>query len=172
MDAKEMFLLALARTDMDLRKTLEGLTSDDLINQAAGPKSNPAGWLLWHLTMAQDNIGARISGEERIWVTGSWHDKFGLPVSPQPYTPDTVKEFDPNGLTTLMEFYDAVYARTQEWASQLIEEDFEREIPAPPNSTQPPRKVKELLAIILNDNIQHIGQIAYLRGMIHEQGWY
>ena len=32
--------------------------------------------------------------------------------------------------------------------------------------------IAQALALILGDNIQHIGQIAYLRGLIKEQGWY
>ena len=171
MDAQELFLGALARTDGDLKRAVEGLSRDELMAQPAGPRSNPIGWLLWHLSRGQDNIGSRAVGKPTVWASQKWYEKFGLEEAPAPFTPDTVNTFDPKDLDTITGFYDAVYASTQEWAKALKEADFEREAP-PANPNQPPRKVKELLAIILNDNIQHIGQIAYLRGMIREQGWY
>ena len=32
--------------------------------------------------------------------------------------------------------------------------------------------VSEILAMVTSDTLQHIGQIAYLRGILRDQGWY
>ena len=56
-------------------------------------------------------------------------------------------------------------------AKVLTDADFDRDCPGA-NPNQPSRTVRELLAIIVNDNVQHIGQIAFLRGMVRGQGWY
>ena len=171
MDVQELFLDSLAKADGDLRRAVDGLTRDELMAQPAGPRSNPIGWLLWHLTRAQDNLGSRAAGKATVWASQKWYEKLGMEETPASFTPDTVNTFDPKSLDTIMGFYDAVYASTQEWAKALKEADFDRESPAA-NPSQPSRTVRELLAIIVNDNVQHIGQVAFLRGMVREQGWY
>ena len=171
MDVQELFLDSLAKADGDLRRAVDGLSRDELTAQPAGPKSNPIGWLLWHLTRAQDNLGSRATGKATVWASQKWYERLGMEETPANFTPDTVNTFDPKGLDIIMGFYDSVYASTQEWAKALKPADFGRETQAA-NPSQPSRTVRELLAIIVNDNVQHIGQIAFLRGMLREQGWY
>ena len=52
----------------------------------------------------------------------------------------------------------------------LSDEDIEREVPTRPG--RPPAPISSRLALGLFEDIQQIGQVAYLRGLIREQGWF
>ena len=170
MEPGALFSTMLARSERDLKRALEGLTPDDLRQQPAGTGSNPIGWLMWHLTWAQDLIVSRVQDKELLWTAGGWHAKFGMEPTPQRFTPEDVHTFDPKDVDTLVAYYDAVRARTEAYATTVTREELDREVPG--QSGQPPVTVASRLAQVISDNVQHIGQIAYLRGCVKGQGWY
>jgi hypothetical protein len=61
-----------------LERTLDGLPEEDLAWQP-NPDCNSIGWLVWHLTRAQDSVVSNILGEEQLWIKDGWHTKFGRP---------------------------------------------------------------------------------------------
>ncbi|MDA1215963.1 MAG: DinB family protein [Chloroflexi bacterium] len=171
MDTGTFFLNALGRADGTLKRALEGLTREELMQQPAGPGSNPIGWLAWHLTRVQDGYGSRIAGVEQVWRTQKWYEKFGLEETPPSYKPETVGTFDPISAELLLEYYEMVKTATVGYIASLSAEDWERQLPQI-DPSRPPQTVADGVAIITSDNIQHIGQIAYVRGLIKGQGWY
>ena len=50
MNAAQLYLETIRRSDADLKRALEELSTQELRKQPAGPGRNPIGWLLWHLT--------------------------------------------------------------------------------------------------------------------------
>jgi len=68
-------------------------------------------------------------------------------------------------------YFDAVAEQTGKVVAGLTEEDMERLIESN-TPGRPAQAVSARLGVILNDNIQHIGQVAFLRGLIRDQGWY
>ena len=150
---------------------MEDLTTEELRRQPAGAKSNPIGWLVWHLTRTRDNIVSSIAGEPPVWERGGWAQTFGMADEPPRLLPDDVHTFNPKDLSTLMGYFDSVASQTATVVGGLTPDDMTRVV----ESTIPGRPAQPILArlgTILNDNIQHIGQVAYLRGLIREHGWY
>ena len=58
-----------------------------------------------------------------------------------------------------------VSASAQRW------DDFER-VCTPSTAGGRSMAVSEILAMVTSDTLQHVGQIAYLRGILRDQGWY
>ena len=166
----EFYLETVGRADVTLKRAMEGLTDAELRQQVAGPQSNPIGWLVWHLTRTRDSIVANFSGTKTLWET-EWAAKLGMDANPPQYKPEDVHTFDPKSVDLLMGFFGAVEKHTADIVGKLNDADLERMV-QPMVQGRPPASVAARLGVILNDNIQHIGQVAYLRGMLREQGWF
>ena len=170
MNAAGLYLDAMGRADGTLRRALEDLTLDELRAQPAGAGSNPIGWLVWHLSRGRASIAAGITGTDTVWETGGWAARFGMEGEVTRFVPDDVHTFDPKSPETLVGFFEAATERVYDAVRGLSDEDLEREVPTRPG--QPPAPIASRLAMSLFDNIQHVGQVAYLRGLIREQGWF
>jgi uncharacterized damage-inducible protein DinB len=171
MEANEFFLTALSRSEGTLKRALDGLSPEDLRAQPAGTGSNPIGWLTMHLTRVQDGWLSRAQGMDSEWDDAGWGAKFGIQGEASQWSPENVHTFDPKNAETLMAYWTAVKARTDRYAGSLKAADLDDELPVG-RSGAPPMTIAQVLALILGDNVQHIGQIAYLRGLVKEQGWY
>lgn len=171
MNAAELYLETIKRSDESLKRALEELSVEELQNQPAGPGSNPIGWLVWHLTQTRDSIIAGVAGEPTIWERDGWGARFGMEGELPRFVPADVHTFDPKSFETLVGYFDAVAEHTAQVIGRLSEADAARLV----ESTipgRPPQSVGSRLSAVLNDNIQHIGQVAYLRGLIRGQGWF
>lgn len=171
MDATGFFLTALSRAEATLRRSLEGLEPDDLRAQPCGEGSNPIGWMVMHLTRVQDNILSRVQDKETEWSENGWAARFGIEDDSVQWTPDNVHTFDPQSVETLLSFYEAVRERTGAFVATLSEADLDVEHPSL-RPGGPPMTLGTMLALILGDNVQHVGQVAFLRGMLKGQGWF
>lgn len=171
MSATDLYADALRRSDADLHRALDDLSTEDLRKQPAGTGSNPIGWLVWHLTRTRDNISSSIVGAASVWETGKWAARFEMEGELPRFGPTDVHQFDPKDLETLVGYFDAVAEKSLGIVEGLTDADMGRMVEST-NPGRPAQPVTSRLAVILNDNIQHIGQVAYLRGLIREQGWY
>lgn len=170
MNAAELYIDAMGRADGTLRRALEGLTLDEIRSQPAGAGSNPIGWLVWHLSRGRASIAAGITGTDSVWETGGWAARFGMEGEVPRFEPGNVHTFDPKSPETLVGFFSEATEKVYDAVHGLSDEDLEREVPTRPG--RPPAPISSRLALSLFDNIQHIGQVAYLRGLIREQGWF
>ena len=170
MNAAELYLDAMGRADGTLRRALENLTLDELRAQPAGPGSNPIGWLVWHVSRGRDSLASGITGTDSVWETGGWAARFGMEGEVPRFVPEDVHTFDPKSPETLMGFFSEAAEKIYDAVRGLSDEDIEREVPTRPG--RPPAPISSRLAVGLFENIQQIGQVAYLRGLIREQGWF
>ena len=170
MNAADLYLDAMGRADGTLRKALDGLTLDEIKSQPAGAGSNPIGWLVWHLSRGRASIAAGITGTDSVWETGGWAARFGMEGEVKRFMPADVHTFDPKSPETLVGFFEEATEKVYGAVRGLNDDDLEREVPTRPG--QPPAPIASRLAISLFESIQHIGQVAYLRGLIREQGWF
>lgn len=157
----------------ELEHAIDGLTVDDL-NQQPCPDCNSIGWLTWHLTRAQDWVIADLLGDEQLWIKDNWYTKFNR----APNHKDTgrghsladVATFRSPDASTLLEYHHAVLKRSKHYiTSKLSETELDRESDNPTNPTM--TNVRIRLMRIINDNMQHLGQVAYVRGMLKGWGW-
>ena len=62
-----------------VQRALDGLSDDDLTKRPSD-QCNPIGWTLWHQYRYEDRVISGITGEQHVWVSDGWHDKFGMPA--------------------------------------------------------------------------------------------
>jgi uncharacterized damage-inducible protein DinB len=149
-----------------VRGAVEGLTAEQLRwSPASG--ANTVGWLIWHLTRVQDHHMAEILAQDQIWVSGDWSIHFGLEAEPNNtgygHSPQQVDAVRPEGAQVLIDYYTVVAARTREFLNDLTPEDLDRVVD---KRWDPPVTLGVRLVSIANDDVAHVGQAAYLRGLL------
>ena len=169
MEWQQLIIDIYVRISQVLDRALEGLTQDDL-NQQPNPDSNSMGWLAWHLTRVQDRAIADLAGEEQLWIKDEWHSRFIRPADPQDvgvgHSSEDLAAFSSPDAQTMLAYHHAVLERSKHYINNLSQTDLDREI----NHPRYPRVGLRLLAII-SDNLQHAGQVAYVRGLLKGKGW-
>jgi hypothetical protein len=172
MEANDIIIDALERIRSILHRTLTGLTLDEIQRQPT-PDSNSIAWLTWHLTRVQDNGISGLFGQEQAWISQGWHAQFGMAPDPdnegQGHTPQQVAAFRAPSIQTLLDYHDSVSTRSKTFVEGLAPADFNRELDEPQYQPRPTVGVR--LVSILSDNLQHAGQVAYLRGVWQGLGW-
>jgi hypothetical protein len=172
MEAKDIVLDGLDRIRRILHRALNGLTLEEVHRQPRFD-SNSIGWLTWHLTRVQDNGLSGLFGQEQAWLSEGWHAKFHMDADPDNegagHTPEQVAAFRAPSVQTLLDYHDSVLARSKAYVAGLAPADFDRQLDEP--QYQPPPTVGVRLVSILSDNLQHAGQVAYLRGFLQGKGW-
>jgi hypothetical protein len=155
-----------------LERALDGLTPDDLDKQPH-PDSNSMGWLTWHLTRYQDERIADFMRENQLWVSEKWHTRFNRSEDPKDtgigHSSEQVRAFKSPEVATLLGYHRAVQERTKLYILSLSLSDLDREISIP--GFERPPKLGGYLVGVLSDNLQHAGQVAYLRGLLKGKGW-
>ncbi|MDG4764310.1 DUF664 domain-containing protein [Solwaraspora sp. WMMD406] len=149
-----------------VRAAVEGLDPEQL-RWAPADGANPIGWLVWHLTRIQDDHLAEILGEPQIWVGGDWARRFGLTADPADtgygHTAEQVAAVAADSAETLIDHYSAVATRTREFLVTVSDDDLDRIVD---DSWDPPVTLGVRLVSVANDDLQHVGQAGYLRGLL------
>lgn len=166
MEINELLAELFGRIPAHVRAVVDGLDAEALATTPA-PGANSIGWLVWHLTRVQDHHVAELLDEDQVWVTGDWAERVG--VTPDAHNtgyghgPDEVAAIRPDGPDTLIGYYEAVAARTDELIRGLSSEELDRVVD---ERWDPPVTLGVRLVSIADDDIQHAGQAAYLRGLL------
>ena len=166
---------SLGRVHELIPAVLDGLDADDL-SWRPDADSNPMGWLVWQLCRAEDGSLAKLGATEQVWLTGGWQERFGLPYEPAAggfgQRSDEVGQFSVP--TDLLAGYAAAVAdQTGRVLDGLTDEDLDRVIDT---HWDPPVTVGIRIVSIMVETAQHIGQVAYLKGLRErtkgvESGW-
>ena len=142
----------------------------DVLTFRADPEANTIAWLLWHLTRVQDDHIADLMGEDQVWMTGGWADRFALPFDPAAtgygQKAAEVAAVRSDGML-LAGYHDAVHTRTIQYLSTLGETDFARIVDT---RWDPPVTLAVRLVSIVADDLQHAGQASYVRGLARRRG--
>ncbi len=166
MHAKDILIDAYSRIQEEVHAAVEGLGPDDL-NARPAAGANSLAWLVWHLTRVQDDHVADASGLDQVWLSQGWEKRFGLdlPGRDTGYGHSSAKvakvRVDSGDLLT--GYYDAVHERTLGYVRGLTAKDFERVVD---ERWDPPVTLAVRLVSVLSDDLQHVGQAAYVRGLL------
>jgi uncharacterized damage-inducible protein DinB len=143
-----------------------GLTPEQLALRPY-PAGNSIAWLVWHLTRIQDDHVAEVAGTSQVWESGDWAPQFGLErgsmTTGYGHRPEQVAGITVSSGEALTAYYDAVHERTIRYVSTLTDGDLPRIVD---KSWDPPVTLGVRLISVIDDDLQHAGQAAYLRGMI------
>jgi hypothetical protein len=173
MDCKDLVLDGFSRIHGIVNMSLKNMTAEQLVFRPE-EQANTVAWLAWHLTRVQDDHVSDLAEREQAWIAGGWHTKFGKPAERKDtgfrYNADQVLSIKPDGPQLLLDYHNAVYARTCEYVGGISCADMDRVLNEPQWNPMPTVGVR--LISVISDNTQHAGQIAYLRGIIERRHWF
>lgn len=142
----------------------DGLDEESLHHRPDGG-GNPIGWLLWHLARMQDAQVADLAGESQRWER--FQDRFGLDNGSDDvgygHTSEQVDGIRIEDLDLLREYHHDVTLATARYLQTVDEAELEREVD---QSYDPPVTAGVRLVSILADALQHLGQAAYVKGLL------
>jgi uncharacterized damage-inducible protein DinB len=154
------------RIQEGIRQALEGLGPQDVLYRP-DPESNTIGWLVWHMTRVQDDHIADVAGHKQVWHEAGWVDRFGLPFDADAtgfgQNSLDVGAVQPKSVDLLTGYHDDVHAKTIEYVSALSDRDLEKVID---DSWDPPVTLGTRLVSVVSDDLQHLGQVGYVRGLL------
>jgi uncharacterized damage-inducible protein DinB len=172
MECRDLIIDGLGRVEESERMALEGLSAEQLAWRPS-EQANSIGWLAWHLTRVQDDHVSEIAGQPQAWVADGWHQRFGKPADPNDtgfgYSPEQVAALQVDSPKVLLEYHQAVHQRSLEYLKQVTCADLDRVIDKRWN---PPVTAGVRLISVVDDCAQHVGQMAYIRGLIENRHWF
>ncbi len=150
-----------------VHNVVEGLSSDELAYRVT-PAANSIAWLIWHLTRIQDDHVAEVAGVEQVWVAARWVDRFALPFDAADtgfgHSSDDVGAVKGQS-GDFLKYHDAVFEQTKNFVAGLQDDDLERIVD---ERWDPPVSLGIRLVSVISDDLQHAGQAAYIRGILHK----
>jgi hypothetical protein len=160
---------AFGRIAETAHRVLRGITPERLAYRP-DPEANTVAWLVWHLTRVQDDHVADVAGTEQRWTAGGWAEKCGLPfdVADTGYghTPEQVAAVRVDAVL-LRGYLDDVHAATTAYLATVTAEDLGRVVDT---HWDPPVTLGVRLVSVVADDLQHVGQAAYVRGLAERAG--
>jgi Protein of unknown function (DUF664) len=166
MRSRDLLLYAYGQIQASLRRAVDGLTAEQLTARVR-PEANTIAWLAWHLVRIQDDHVAEVAGRDQVWTADGWVQRFGLPfddgATGYGFSSDEVAATRIEDPQLLLDYAAAVHARTTEFLEGLSDDDLDRIVD---RRWDPPVTLGVRLVSVLSDDLQHIGQAAYLRGLL------
>jgi hypothetical protein len=162
---RELLRDAFTRLIEHVGELTDGLTEEQSSYRPT-PQANSIAWLIWHSARCQDLQLCDVAGAEQVWTRDGWLDRFGLDLPPGDIgyghsADDVAKVHAPAEL--LAGYYRAVHKVTLEYIATVTPEELSRIVDTRWN---PPVTASARLVSIVDDCAQHLGQAAYLRGII------
>jgi hypothetical protein len=166
MHAKDILIDGYGRIREEVHAVLDGLGPEELHHRPA-PDANTIAWLVWHLTRVQDDHIADAFDLDQVWLAQDWQKRFGLDLPRHDtgygHTPAKVAKVRVESAELLTGYYDAVHEQTLGVLRTLAAKDLERIVD---ERWDPPVGLGVRLVSVLSDDLQHVGQAAYLRGLV------
>jgi hypothetical protein len=166
MDITPLLLELYGRIPPLADKAVGGLGEEQLC-AAPGEQANPIGWLVWHLARVQDHHIAGVLGTEQFWVGGDWARRCGLDPDPSNtgygHSAEQVRTVRPEGPDVLLDYLAVVQARTTAMIEGLAPDDLDRVVD---RRWDPPVTLGVRVISVADDCLQHLGQAAYVRGLL------
>ena len=162
MDARELLIDEFDRIQ-ELYADLAG-SSVDLHERPSGT-GNPIAWLLWHTARVQDDHVAGVAGVSQAWVDLA--GRFGLPFAVGDigygHTSEEVSAVRIPDPSVLVEYHAEVHQLTLRYLSRVTPEELDRVVD---RRWDPPVTAGVRLVSVVGDCLQHLGQAAYVRGLL------
>ena len=138
---------------------------DETLHHRPGGTGNPVGWLLWHLARVQDDHVADLAGQPQVWVR--FQDRFGLPNGTGDigygHTSEQVDAIRIAEPTLLVAYHADVHDMTGHYLSRVDDAELDRVVDT---RWDPPVTAGQRLISIQGDCLQHLGQAAYVKGLL------
>jgi len=165
MTPAELLADAFGRIAEGGRDVVDGLDEDQLAHRPVAD-ANPIAWLVWHLARVQDDHVADVAGLEQVWTAQGFHEKFDLPfdASATGYGQSSEQVAHVRvDAERLAAYLAAVHEQTVGYVAGLTPEDLDRVVD---DRWDPPVTLGVRLVSVVNDDVQHLGQASYVRGLL------
>jgi uncharacterized damage-inducible protein DinB len=165
MNEAQLLTDAFDRIKQSVHNVVAELSDDQLSHRVDG-RANSIAWLVWHLTRIQDDHVAGVAGHDQVWLADGWHDRFGLPLDPHDhgYGHSSADVSSVRASAQLLTgYHDAVHERTVAYLATLSGADLDRVVD---EHWDPPVTLGVRLVSVVNDDMQHVGQAAFVRGLL------
>jgi len=144
---------------------VDGLTDEQLAHRIK-PEANSIAWLVWHTARVQDAQIAHAAGTEEVWSSQGWVERFALDIDPADHgyghTSEQVGKVRASA-ELLADYLRASHEATVDYLRTVTEADLDEIID---RNWSPPVTRGVRLVSIADDDAQHVGQAAYLRGLL------
>jgi hypothetical protein len=164
MDVRELLTDGFERIDELYDDLADGL-DERALQHRPGDTGNPVGWLLWHLARVQDDHIAGLTGEPQVWER--WQERFGLDNGTDDigfgHTTDQVDAVRIEDPALLVGYHRDVSRATSRYLARVDEAELGRVVD---RRWDPPVTAGVRLVSILGDCLQHLGQAAYVKGLL------
>jgi hypothetical protein len=156
-----------ARIEADLERVLDDI-EPRWLDTAIEPGANSIGWLAWHLTRSHDRNMSEIRGDEQVWISGGWFERFDRPPDVGDtgfgHAPDDVDAFVSPPVDVLVGYHHAVTGPIYAYLADAGDDDLDRSVTSPTLGNT--RTVAERIAGVLIEGLEHVGQMAFTRGVL------
>lgn len=167
MDVSELLLELYGRVPPLAARVIGGIDAGRLVESPTAGSNNIA-WLIWHVARVQDHHISELLQTDQIWLEGDWATRFGLEPEPSNigygHSAEDVAAVQPDDPAVLVDYLSAVWERTRRALEALTAADLDRIVD---RRWDPPVTMGVRLISIADDNLQHVGQAAYLKGVLH-----
>ncbi len=167
MDVRELLIDGFGRITELYDGVAEGLDADQL-HRRPDDSGNSIGWLLWHLARVQDHHIAGLADTDQAW--DQWQDRFGLPNDSDDIgyghsseQVDAIRITDPQ---LLVDYHHEVALATTRFLETVDKGELDRVVDP---HWDPPVTAGVRLVSIQGDCLQHLGQAAYVKGLLQRQ---
>jgi Protein of unknown function (DUF664) len=169
MTSAELLLDAFGRVRGVVHAVVRDLTPAQLAIRVDA-EANSIAWLVWHLTRIQDDHVADVAGTEQVWTAAGWFERLGLPFDARAtgygQSSDEVAAVRVESGDLLTGYYDAVHAATTRYVNSITDADLDRIVD---ERWDPPVTLGVRLVSVIEDDLQHAGQAAYVRGILERR---
>ena len=166
MTTAELLTDAFGRIRQDVHGAVQGLTPEQLTSRL-DERTNSIAWLVWHLTRIQDDHIADAAQIEQVWTSGGWAERFSLPFDASDtgygHSAADVAAVTVGSDRPLIDYHDAVHDQTIRFVERITEADLDRIVD---EAWDPPVSLGVRIVSVINDNTQHAGQAAFVRGIV------
>jgi uncharacterized damage-inducible protein DinB len=166
MTSADLLADAFGRVREAVHQAVDGLSAQQL-GFRVDPEANSIAWLVWHLTRVQDDHVADAAQIEQVWAAHGWADRFGLPLDQRDtgygHGTEAVAAVTVGSAELLTAYHDAVFEQTTRYVSRLTDDDLPRIVDA---SWDPPVTLGVRLISVIDDDLEHAGQAAFIRGIL------
>jgi len=141
---------AFGRVRDAVQDCLEGASREQLTYRPT-PTANSPAWLIWHLTRVQDDHVAAAFDQKQIWTQHGWAQQFALPF-----------DDEATGYGQSSGYHEAVHAATIGYLTTVAHGELDRIVD---RNWTPPVTLGVRLVSVIDDDLQHVGQAAYVLGL-------
>jgi uncharacterized damage-inducible protein DinB len=165
MTSAQLLADAFGRIQEEVHAAVADLTAEQLAHRVTAD-ANSIGWLVWHLTRVQDDHVGGAAGLPQVWTEQGWAEKFALPFADTEigYGQSSKQVAEVRTTAELLTgYYDATHEQTIGYVKGLTDKDLTRVVD---DAWDPPVTLAVRLISVVSDDLQHVGQAAFVRGLL------